>query len=196
MQVRSRAGRLIGAAQSAWGAAGQVQVVRLFPAARRRRPTTSSLINFAWPSAYSLPCNPGPSPGTPRLFFRPHSEPALNLGGLLESAWPRTLAYYLPCTPLTVHEGCSSSPRSAGSRVQGAGEKARLPAGWAEPRSPGESVLRGEARGVSPPCKLRAAGSGLGAQGGRWPLEAEIAVPLHAWQGRHHSNQWSEQKVL
>lgn len=52
------------------------------------------MINFAWPSAYSLPCNPGLSPGTPRLFFRPHSQPALSLAGLLESAWPRTLARY------------------------------------------------------------------------------------------------------
>lgn len=102
----------------------------------------------------------------------------------------------LPCTPLAVHEARSSSPRSTGSRVQGAGERARLPAGWAEPGSPGESVHRGEARGVSPPSKLGAAGSGLGAQGGRWPLETGIAVPLHAWHGRHHSNQWSEQKVL
>lgn len=102
----------------------------------------------------------------------------------------------LPCTPLAVQEACSSSRRSAGSRVQGAEERARLPAGWAEPGSPGESVHRGEARGVSPPCKLGAAGSGLGAQDGRWLLKAGITVPLHAWHGRHHSNQWSEQKVL
>lgn len=102
--------------------------------------------------------------------------------------WPRTPTL-LACTPLVVHEGCSLSRGSSGSRVQGAGKRARLPAGWAEPESPGESALRGEERGVSPPCRLVAADSGLGVEGGRWPLEAGFAVPLHAWHGRCHSNQ-------
>lgn len=112
----------------------------------------------------------------------------------MESAWPRTPTL-LACTPFVVHEGCSLSRGSTGSRVQGAGKRARLQAGWAEPESPGESALIGEERGVSLPCKLVAADSGLGVEGGRWPLEAGFAVPLHAWHGRCHSNQWSEQKI-
>lgn len=76
-----------------------------------------------------------------------------------------------------------------GLECRGAGKRARLPAGWAEPGSPGESLLRGEERGVSQLCRLVAAGSGLGTERGRWPLKAGISVPLHAWHGGRHSNQ-------
>lgn len=80
LQVRSRAGRQIGAAQSAWGAVGSSPSSSAVPSGRRAQANhLLAPINFAWPSAYSLPCNPRPSPGTPRLFFRPHSQPALSL---------------------------------------------------------------------------------------------------------------------
>lgn len=196
LQVRSRAGRQIDTAQSACGAAGsspsRSAVLR---GQRTRAKHPLAPINFAWPSAHSLPCKPRPLPGTPRrAFFRPHSQFALSLRvsfGQRVTTDPGVLT----SNPLAVHEGCGPSRGSAGSQVQPAGKRAVLPAGWAEPGSPGESVHPGEARGVSPPCKLRAASSGLGVEGGRWPLEAGITVPLHSWQGRCCSNQWSEQKV-
>lgn len=84
LQVRSRAGRQIGAAQSAWGAVGSSPSSSAVLSGRRAQANhLLAPINFAWPSAYSLPCNSGPSPGTPRLFFRPHSQPALSLGRAL-----------------------------------------------------------------------------------------------------------------
>lgn len=115
LQVRSRARWQIGAAPSAWGAAGSSPSRSVVPRGERAQANhLLAPINFAWPSAYSLPCKPGPLPGTPRRFFRPLSQPALGFGGSFGQrvcADPGALA----CIPLAAHEGCSPSPGSAGS---------------------------------------------------------------------------------